>query len=75
MVGSQVCGPQVCVPIFFFVRLQPNYTYNRRNMNRAFVYGMSVEGENTSKRAKYKINCLFLLPRTSKNTKSTKTFL
>jgi len=52
VVGSQVCGPQVCVPIFFFVRLQPNYTYNRRNMNRAFVYGMSVEGENFTDRVK-----------------------
>ena len=50
--GIQLCGPQVCVPSFIFVYLQPDLHINRDIMDRAFVYGMSVEGDNFTDRVK-----------------------
>ena len=46
--GTQLCGPQVCVPrSFLYICVQ-----NQKVMNKAFVYGMSVEGENFTDRVK-----------------------
>lgn len=49
--GIQVCGPQFCVPMFFIYICIRKPLY-MAIMNRAFVYGMSVEGENFTDRVK-----------------------
>lgn len=50
-IGTQLCGPQTCVPTNLCVGLHPK-TFMKHTMDRAFVYGMSVEGENFTDRVK-----------------------
>lgn len=48
-IGTQVCGPQTCVPRFFCVFLHPKQA---KMKEKAFIYGKAVEGENFTDRVK-----------------------